>query len=472
MKNSKLIALLNTLQTAEWKRFGDFLESPFFNKREDLIRYYQYLEAMAPNFEAANLEKEVVFKKIYPNQQFEERAVVHLNNYMLKQAERFLAEICLEEKDHALNIYILESLQKRDLVKNYRHYIKKAKNQLIQSNNNVHDFYQIRYQLSAFEKMHFLKQNERHYNPIIQQAMNDFDSFYFINKLKYSCELIDWTNIIASDFKPAFIKEVLHHLKESKTQDPILLQYMAVYSLLTEAEEEESNYFSSFRKLMKQYSSVTPDSEKRYLYSSAINHCGLQIRRGNDVYYYGEQCLELYLEGIYDQFLLTNGYIAPGNFKNIVKLGFNLKKLDWTEQFIHEYHPKLEPKFQEDALHFNLADYHYRKKEYQKAQIHLLQVQFSDIFYNLGARTMLIKIYHETNEIEALLSNLASFSIYLKRNKKITNNIRQTYLNFTSLLYKLIRVKPNKITALKEKINQTTLLTDRRWLLLHVNTLK
>ncbi|MEM1119719.1 MAG: hypothetical protein AAGJ18_04685, partial [Bacteroidota bacterium] len=93
------------------------------------------------------------------------------------------------------------------------------------------------------------------------------------------------------------------------------------------------------------------------------------------------------------------------------------------------------------------------------------QVQYSDIFYNLGAKTMLIKIYVETDEKEALLSLIASFTIYLKRNKKIASNIKQTYLNFTSLIYKILKAKPYQLATIREEIRTIPLLTDRRWLL-------
>ena len=69
------------------------------------------------------------------------------------------------------------------------------------------------------------------------------------------------------------------------------------------------------------------------------------------------------------------------------------------------------------------------------------------------------------NEEEALLSMLASFTIYLKRNKKVAPNIRQTYLNFTTLLYQLLRAKASKIGTIQEKIKNIPLLTDRQWLL-------
>jgi len=157
--------------------------------------------------------------------------------------------------------------------------------------------------------------------------------------------------------------------------------------------------------------------------------------------------------------------LSPWTFKNVIRLGLNLKRYDWTEQFIQKYYKKLAPEFQEDAMHYNLADLYYRKKNYKIAQNHLQLVEYSDVFYNLDAKEMLLKIYYENNETESLFSLIASFSIYLRRNKKISMNVRDTYLNFATLLHQIVRTTKSKIPTIINKINQTKLVANRSWLL-------
>lgn len=67
-------------------------------------------------------------------------------------------------------------------------------------------------------------------------------------------------------------------------------------------------------------------------------------------------------------------------------------------------------------------------------------------------------------EEEALLSLISSFTIFLKRNKQLSNDLKYTYLNFCQILYQIIRRAPTQINKLKDKISTTTLLTDRAWL--------
>ena len=464
MKNSKLILLLKSFNRVEWRRFGDFLASPFFNKRTELYPFYEYLKQLAPEFPLDKLKKEVLFQKFYPNQTFDNRALVHLNNYLLKQAEHFLATLRLEQEEYTINSFILEELMERKLEKHYKHYVNKSKETLANNQAENANHYLQTYQLADIEKRHFLAQKLRKYDPNLQATLDNLDQFYFLNKLKASCEMLEWKNIIAADFQFNFTDEMVNYLKEHRTNlSPIINIYLSAYHLLTKENAEAE--FLALKALLATHQAIIPPVDKSYLYLFAINFCGLQIRQNNKIQYYAAQCLELYLEGVEQKFLYVNGYLSPWTFKNIVTLGFNLKKFEWTEAFIQTYYTQLEKGFQEDARHYNLADFNYRQQAYQEAQFHLMQVQYSDIFYNLGSKTMLIKIYYETAEEEALLSMIASFTIYLKRNKKMANNIRQTYLNFTSLLYQLLKVKPSKIGALQEKIKTTELLTDRNWLL-------
>ncbi len=464
MRNSKLILLLATFSKAEWRRFGEFLASPFFNKKPALLPFFDYLKAIAPNFSEADLDKRVLFQQFFPNKPYDERALVHLNNYLLKQAEHFLAISRLEKESQTTNRLILEELLERKLDKNYRHYLQKTQALSIEEKDEDNQFYLNQYQLSDISKRYFLGQNQRRYDSSIQLSLNHLDEFYFFNKLKIACEMLEWKNIIAADYQISFIEELVHFLKNKKESlDPVLSIYLIAYDLLT--KEDSATDFLRLMDAIQLHQHNIPNSEKNYFYVFAINFCGQQIKKNIKVHYYANHSLDLYLAGVEQKILYVNGYLSPWIFKNITKLGFNLKKFDWTAQFIQRYHTHLEKEFQEDALHFNMADLHYRKKDYQQAQSHLMRVQYSDIFYNLGAKTMLIKIYFETDEEEALLSMLASFTIYLKRNKKIANNILQTYLNFTSLLYQILKAKANKMVEIQGKIKITELLTDRQWLL-------
>jgi len=65
MENSKLLDLLRSFSTREWRRFGDFLRSPYFNRSETPMLLFDWLEKQIRNG-VPLLERSVAFSVIYP----------------------------------------------------------------------------------------------------------------------------------------------------------------------------------------------------------------------------------------------------------------------------------------------------------------------------------------------------------------------------------------------------------------------
>jgi hypothetical protein len=130
-------------------------------------------------------------------------------------------------------------------------------------------------------------------------------------------------------------------------------------------------------------------------------------------------------------------------------LGLRLQKFAWTEPFIKKYTDILEEEYRLNAFNYSLADLSYHKQEIPTALTHLRELEFTDIFFTLDAKIMLLKIYYDNEEEEALLSLLTSFKIFLKRNKLILNEVRSTYENFINLLSQILKSKKDKVAVLK-----------------------
>lgn len=463
MKNSKLIALLATFDGEDWRWFSKFVKSPYFNAREELIPFFEYLRKVAPDFKEKVVEKERVFQKLYPDKKMDEKLMGHLMNYLLKLAEKFLAQRKIEEQQPLINNNLLKELAERQLSKHYKHYEQKSKELLKNWGAKDKEAFLYSYQLADISNWYFMSQNLRKYDPNLQIATDQLDQFYLLNKLKNSCEMLSRSAVLEVTYQSNFIDEVVELVARQKDNNPLILVYAQTYEAIKSGERIA---FDTLREMLHQYQNVIPPKEKESIYSYAINFCVNKMFKNIEAQYFTEQCLELYLAGIEEGFMLDRGHqLSPWHFKNVVKLAMNLKRYDFTEKFIQEQYSKLEPEFQEDALHFNLADLYYRRGDYQEAQQHLLQVQYSDIFYALGAKAMLLKIYYETQEDEALISLLASFSIYLRRNKKISVIFREAYLNYTSLLTQINKATKSKIPTIMDKIKNTERLTNRSWLL-------
>lgn len=466
MQNSKLILLLKTFDSSELRAFKDFVESPYFNKNEDLIQLYHYLKTLAAKgFPANKIQREAVFAAVYPDQFYDERQLNYCISLLLKLAERFIGLRRYEQSGMLPEYQQLFAYVERDLDKNYQYIFQQTLDRVEASPYRNADYYFQRYLLSDVADEHFAKQNIRRYDQNLQDASDFLDVFYIAKKLRYLCNMLDQQKFITADYQLNMLVELKEYLHNNNLEHiPAIHLYHLLLLTLTESEPEL--FFRTYRQHLREFVWQFPLDEQRALYHFAINFCIHRIRLGAKEF--TQDLMNLYQEGVENQVLLEKGQISPWTYKNMVKLGLGLGQYDWVEDFVKKYSEKLEAEKRADAYHFNLADLYYHRKSYGEALEYLNQVEFSDIHYHLGAKVMLLKIYYETQEYEALLSLILAFKNFLRRNKNVPKEVKEPYLNFVNLLHELYK-KPINIKDFKEKVNKTAMLSDRSWLLQQIN---
>lgn len=460
MEQSKIIQLLKTFSAKELREFQEFVHSPFYNKNEEIRRFYDYLKRLAPKFLVRKTDPQVVYQQLYPNQKYSDKKIKYLMSDTLKLAEQYIGLQEYQQEKNQQYCHVLKGYLNRNLDKHYQAIYRKAEQNLQAQTTRNTDFYYQQYLLADIAERHFEQKKLRVFNQRLQEVADYLDLFYVSKKLEHTCEMLEWQQVLAHDYDLKLVDSIIPQIQAPEYQNkPSIAIYTRIYFLLKNIEVNDN--FEQLKDLLKDYFDLFTQSEMKQAHLAIINFCMRQIRKGNSRF--EQELLELYLFAIDKKLLFENAYLSPWTFKNVVRLGLNMLRLDWTETFIKTYHKELEGHFQKDAYHFSLADLNYRRRDYSKAQQHLNEVDFSDFSYSLGIREMLAKIYYETNENESLLSLIASFKIYLKRNQLISEKVQQTYENFLYFLGQLL--KKEQLQTLKDEIKATNLLASRTWLL-------
>ena len=462
MDKSKLITVLRTFSVSELREFKDFVESPYFNKNQELVLFYQYLKKIAPGFPLKKTQREAAYQAIFPKKTYDEKHLKYLMSFLLKLAEQFMGLKKYEEEKVIRQYHILEACVDRHLEKSYVNIYRKAKQELDLYPYQDADLYFRKYILADVENRYFGQQNIRKSNKELQQATDFFDLYYIGKKLKYTCEMLDRKKFLSADYQSKMLKEIRQYLATNPYEDvPVIIIYNTILHTLT----EESNvvHFEKLKTLLTRYFDCFAAAEMKQMYIHAINYCIRKIRQKEERFV--EEALNLYMKGIETKLLYDGEYLSPWTYTNIIKLGLRLGDYDWTETAIRTYHSALEQQFRTNALNYSLADLFYHKKEIEKAMLHLREVEFSDIFFALDAKVMLLKIYFDNDEQEALNSLIISFKAFLKRNRLISDNMRLTYLNFITYLTLLLKFDTNTLAQLEKQIRNSNLLVDRKWLL-------
>ncbi len=460
MENTKLAALLQTFQPKDWKNFRMFLASPYFNTSDEICRLAEILS------KGKSTSRESIFEKIFPGQPHDDQQLNYLVSNTLQLAQDFLGIEKMRATPFQTDYFSLVALSERRLEKHYRFLFDKTFSRLLDEPFRDAQHHFLEYKFQDLERENFDRQGQRRLHESAELAAARLDFFYLTEKLKYTCSMLNSQHFLAQPYQIGFLEEIkrLAAGQETPIEAPGIGIYLHVFKMLTEADATPD--FVVLKKMLSTHETRFAREELAVLYQYAINYCILQIQLSKTEFW--KEALNLYLAALETGILLQNGWLSPWHFKNIIRLSLNLRRFDFTEKFIQEKTRLLEPNFRSDALHYNLADLFFNTKKYDVALEHLMKVEFSDVYYNLGAKVMLAKIYHETGTDDALESLLHAFKNYLRRNKIISDEVRATYQNFIQILQELHRSMPGKRPALREKIETMHTLTEKNWLLAQV----
>ena len=464
MKKSKLIQFLKSFSKEETRQFSDFLNSPFFNKDKNVLGLWEDLKKYAPEYDTDDLQKEVIYKRLFPNQAFDGKKLGYLMNYLLKQGESFLQVQSLQNDEARKNYYLLKHFNERDLVTHFQTATNKIeKKGLGKAKENANTYNDKRLFAELQDDFLITKTLRKEDNPFLKEAHDHLDQFYFINKIIYCCEMLTRKQIYSTnyDFDITLLDEVESHLYQAKNLPPLLSIYFQIYLMLK--EPNQGQHFDKFNEELNRNESNINEKELTYIYRQSINYSARKIRKGEGRFI--KIALDTYIKGIENRILFENNILPYQTFINTNTSAIRLEKYDWTETFIHKYYKFLPAHTQRDAFHYSLANLYFQKSEYDKVLENVSQVKLGDMHYSLGARAIFIKTYFELDEVDALLSLLASFTIFLKRNKNISEAWKKIFLNFCQLVNKLIKLKPHKIEKLRKEIETVQPIIDKKWLL-------
>jgi len=153
--------------------------------------------------------------------------------------------------------------------------------------------------------------------------------------------------------------------------------------------------------------------------------------------------------------------------------GLKLKELKWVDYFIHNYKDYLDKQHRENFFKYNLARLRLEQRDYNAAMELLAQTDFDDVLVQMNAKTLLLKIYYELDEFNALESLLESMRTYLNR-KELVGSYRLNYQNIIRYTKKLVRLNPydkEKREKLRKELSTVNPLAERSWLLAQLDNM-
>lgn len=460
MKSSKLLILFHSLSPSERVAFRKFLQSPYFNRREDVLSLYDFMLKESKK-KKPNWNKTSIFQQLFAPTPYEDSRMRHLLSMTFKLMESFIAKG--EENHEKIRelLNLAKAYRNRHLYKFFLQTVETLRTTLEKLPHD-YQYYHFQYLLEQ-EYYQFIKNQKRMAEYNLQELSHAVDIRFLTNKLKQSCSLHSHRTIYNIEYDEGLLSGVLETLDGSHYLDiPAISIYYYCYLALTQNDEA---FFQLFRDQIFAYQDQFSVDEMRDLYLLAINFCIKRLNTGQEAYV--KEAFQLYQSGLENKVLLEKNRLSRFAYKNTVALGLRLKAHDWIARFLQEYTSYLEPKFRNSYFYYNMARLAYSLGDHQKAMSNLVKVDSSDLLLNIDAKVLLLKMYYELEEFDALDSLLSSMQTLLRRKNMLAYH-RNNYVNIIRYIRKLAHSNAydkEAISQLRKEIELEEVLTERSWLL-------
>jgi hypothetical protein len=464
MEKSNLVQLLQTIDKKELRELRKWVCSPAHNQRQDVIDLFDYLTKRNVLGSARLLEKEKIFEAVYPGRKFNDSEVRQVTHFLFKTTEEFLTYREIVNDEAYTKILLARVYRQKQLSKLFTKTTEVVRRIQEQHPNRNHKYYENEFFLH-FEEYNYLSSKGRNQPLNLQEVSDANDLVFLANKLHLCCLMISHQTVFKVDYKIGLLKEVLQLIEQNAFYLKIPAIAIYYFSYMAMTEKENRTHFQLLKEEITAHGDYFPKQELRGIYLLAINYCIGQLNVGATSFV--REAFLLYKHGLAKEVFLENDIISRFTFMNIVSIGLRLNEFNWVEKFIRQYENYLEEKHRENFVHFHLARLHFEQHNYNEAMKLLAQSDYDDTLMSLGAKSMLLKMYFELDEYNALDSLLESMRAYLQR-KKVMGYHKSNYkhlIHFTKKLLKVPYFDKEVREKLQQEIEQASPLTERQWLL-------
>jgi len=476
MKDSTLLKLIKNLSNYDRKQWLVYIQSPFFNTNETVTKLCSAIYKDLKKDKLQELEKYISIA--YKNKKHTYAQMRKLISDSIILTEGYILYQFKERKNYQDKLELAKILRQQFDGVRYEYHINKLKKNADQFKNDL----TLNILLNSESDDYLFSNNNFSHHEILFSNASLITQKSLQESLELACEIQNRIQMFNIEFENSWEENIVEYIKKHPTilQENIAVNvYYNIYLTIT-TDRGLKNY-KTLKKLIEKEETSFSNKRLEFIYYYLSNFLLRKINAGESEY--EEEALLAYLKIIDKEFIYQQNYLPDSVYKNVVTLAIRTKKFDFAYKFIEEKVNLLQPDLAENAYNYNLANYYYHSQNHNKAIQHLVSVQFTNSNYNLGSKALLLKIYFESDEDEALDHLINAFKVYLQRNKLIANKKHKRYYNLFRLTAKLSKInrglpyntkEKNKalIESLKGQIEKSKAIVSKNWLLTQLEALK
>lgn len=458
MEKSSLYQLVKAFSPTEQREARKFLQSPFFNQREDVVTLFEYLCSVpAP-------QREKAWHHLYGEAPFDLVKLRLVMSYLHTLLEQYVSTKAQAADKLEPHLYLLEGYRKRGLEDAFERTFKELERDV-----EAQPLRNARYHAQRYRLYWEAHQFSYPRNPTdlsrLPELLRATEVHYLVQKLHLVCLMLAHQSVYQAE-APELVETdalVVRATQSGFADLPAVAVFLNCYQMLRHPEAEQ--YFQGFKALLLEGQSQYDAEEMHGFYILAVNYCIRRLNAGDERFF--REVLDLYKEGLSTGYLFENGQLSRFTYHNIMVAGLQSGDLDWVRFFLHEYKNRLEKPYRESSFSFSLARLEYAQQRYGPVLELLQKANYRDPLLNLAAKTLLLKTYFNTGEHDLLQSHLDAMRNYLHR-KRVIGYHKTNYLNLIRYSEKILRLNAldrKSVEALRLALESEEILSEKPFLL-------
>lgn len=451
MHKTSFLEILRVLDKEELKRFESFLSSPYFNTRNNVIKLFEIVKKYAPEFDHKLLDKEELWKKLFPDKKYNYGIIKNIIYDITKLAERFLEVEVLNSDEMQRMKNLLSKLSDKHLEAIFLNKYNSFEKNFLKSSKFYYGYFE---DYTELKKYRFVVET---FNPKIRSKLFstgiaelmifDFMSKFSINFNNVYVEESEHNEVPDNEFIRLFSKAVF----TNKELDKFLETYSAgqdknyktaiIFFRLMKCylNPQSIDIYFEFKNALFENDRYISESAMRGLYASlgsALDNCKdvSNINKNRELYDI------IYHMAEKNIFTSEDGKVIPSLYILAVKTSGYLKEYHFIERLIKDFLPLTDKKFRDNFYQFSLAYLYYSKNEYDKSLECSNKISIDSFQMKFFLRNLQIILSYEKNDYNMFLYLNDSYRHFLSKNKSVSESYKKSnmkFLNYTNSLFKI-----------------------------------
>ena len=487
MIKSSLLEIFRTFGKDEFLKFEDFINSPYHNKNSNTIKLFSEIKKYSPDFNSELLDKEIVWKELFPQKDYNYGTMKNLIHELTKLAMKF---IVLEEFDENIlekDIILMNCLNERNIPKLFKVKMNEMDRQYYKESFNkdyffVNDFY------SAFSKINWIKiyhNRANNLNSVTEKDLIDSSASFVYTFLIYLFKyynnvLTDSLNLNFSmdknilpvflrEISPSIIDKLLAVTKQHSVRD---FNIVNTFWKMSRSQLNTNNieYYLDFKRTMNENLNILSKWDAKDLF----------LLMGNSLNNFDPSNINVEKElfEISDIMLKNNiifnrdGSLTASDYLLYIWRAFNANEFEALEKFSLKYISKLPEDNIEYAGNYSKAFILFGKEKYDEALGLITSMNHPGFIIKVRMKLLKAKCLYELNDYITFESEYKSTYHFLKNNRSLSDKVKNDTKYLFENIKLMFRLKEKfstyEFNRLKKEISEAT-LNKRSWLRLKLN---